>query len=208
MARYIGALCKKCRREGEKLFLKADRCYIDKCGIEKRRYAPGLHGQSRKKPSDYGLQLREKQKVKQSYGVLERQFKIYFYMAERMKGITGTNLLQLLERRLDNVVYRIGFASNRRQARQIVTHGHFIVNGRKVTIPSYLVRAGDIIELKESSKNLMIIQENISKIEHRGYPAWLEIDINNLRGKILHLPSREEILLPVQEQLIVELYSK
>jgi len=208
VARYSDALCRVCRREGEKLFLKGDRCYTDKCGIERRRYAPGLHGQNRKKLSDYGLQLREKQKVKQTYGVLERQFKKYFYIADKMKGITGSNLLQLLERRLDNVVYRLGFTSNRRQARQLVTHGHFTVNGRSVTIPSYLVRAGDFVSPRESSKKLMIIQECIAKVEHRGFPSWVEMDMNNLRGKILHLPSREEIALPVQEQLIVELYSK
>jgi small subunit ribosomal protein S4 len=208
VARYSDALCRVCRREGEKLFLKGDRCYTDKCGIERRRYAPGLHGQNRKKLSDYGLQLREKQKVKQTYGVLERQFKKYFYIAQKMKGITGNNLLRLLERRLDNVVYRLGFASNRRQARQLVTHGHFTVNDRRVTIPSYLVRTGDFISPKEASKKLVFIQESIARAEHRGFPSWVEMDINNLRGKILHLPSREEIALPVQEQLIVELYSK
>jgi len=208
VARYSDALCRICRREGEKLFLKGDRCHTDKCGIERRRYAPGQHGQSRKKLSDYGLQLREKQKVKQTYSVLERQFKKYFYIAEKMKGVTGSNLLQLLERRLDNVVYRLGFASNRRQARQLVTHGHFIVNARRVTIPSYLVSAGDFVSPGESSKKLMVIQECIAKAEHRGFPSWVEIDISNLRGKILHLPSREEIALPVQEQLIIELYSK
>lgn len=208
MARYTDALCKVCRREGEKLFLKGDRCYTDKCGIERRRYGPGLHGQNRKKLSDYGLQLREKQKIKQTYGILERQFKRYFYIAEKMKGITGSNLLQLLERRLDNVVYRLGLASNRRQARQLITHGHLTVNGTRVTIPSYLVRAGDFISPSESSKKLMVIQESIAKAEHRGFPSWVEMDINNLRGKILHLPLRDEIALPVQEQLVVELYSK
>lgn len=208
MATYRGALCRKCRWEGEKLFLKGDRCYTDKCGVERRKYAPGLHGQNRRKLSDYGLQLREKQKIRQIYSILERQFKRYFYMAERMKGITGSNLLQLLERRLDNVVYRFGFASNRRQARQLVTHGHFIVNGRKVNIPSYLVRTGDIIELKESSKDVEVLQESMAKVEHRGFPTWIEVDTKNLKGKILHLPGREEIALPVHEQLIVELYSR
>ncbi len=208
MARYTEALCRLCRRESEKLFLKGDRCNTDKCAIERRKYAPGQHGQRRRKPSDYALQLREKQKAKETYGVLERQFKKYFYLAEKMKGITGNNLLQLLERRLDNVVYRLGFASNRRQARQLVTHGHFSVNGRRVTIPSYLVRLGDTVAPRESSKKLDFIQENISRIEHRGFPAWVEMDINSLNGKMLHLPSRDEIALPIQEQLIVELYSK
>lgn len=208
MARYTEALCRKCRRESEKLFLKGDRCYTDKCAVERRKFAPGPHGQRRKKLSDYGIQLREKQKVRQIYGVLERQFKRYFYMADKMKGVTGSNLLQLLERRLDNVVYRLGFASNIRQARQLVTHRHFTVNGRRVTIPSYLVRAGDVISPKESSNKLTIIQSSVAKAEHRGIPQWVEMDINNLKGKILHLPAREEIVLPVLEQLIVELYSK
>lgn len=208
MARYTGALCRLCRRESEKLFLKGDRCYTDKCAVERRKYAPGQHGQRRRKLSDYALQLREKQKAKETYGVLESQFKKYFYIAEKMKGVTGSGLLQLLERRLDNVVYRLGFASNRNQARQFVTHGHFTVNDRRVTIPSYLVRPGDIVSPKESSKKLTLIEENISKIEHKGFPAWVEMEISNLRGKILHLPSRDEILLPINEQLIIELYSK
>ena len=208
MARYTEALCRVCRRESDKLFLKGDRCYTDKCGIERRRYAPGLHGQSRKKLSDYGVQLREKQKVKQVYSVLERQFKKYFYMAEKMKGVTGSNLLQLLERRLDNVVYRLGYASNRRQARQLVAHGHFTVNGRRVTIPSYLVSTGDTISPAEPSSKLLVIQDSVAKAEHRGFPSWLEMDVNNLKGKVLHPPALEEIALPVQEQLIVELYSK
>ena len=208
MARYTDALCRVCRREGDKLFLKGDRCHTDKCGIERRRYAPGSHGQRRRKLSDYGLQLREKQKVKQTYGVLERQFKKYFYMAERMKGVTGSMLLQLLERRLDNVTYRLGFASNRRQARQLIMHRHFTVNGRRVTIPSYIVRQGDVISPKDSSSKLLVIRESLTKAEHRGFPSWVEMDKSNLRGKILHLPAREEIALPVQEQLIIELYSK
>ncbi|MCK5427769.1 MAG: 30S ribosomal protein S4, partial [Thermodesulfovibrionia bacterium] len=195
-------------REGDKLFLKGDRCYTDKCGIERKRYAPGQHGQRRRKLSDYGLQLREKQKVKQTYGMLERQFKKYFYMAEKMKGVTGSILLQLLERRLDNVTYRLGFASNRRQARQLIMHRHFTVNGRRVTIPSYIVRQGDVISPKDSSSKLLVIRESLTKAEHRGFPSWVEMDKSNLRGKILHLPAREEIALPVQEQLIIELYSK
>jgi len=208
VARYTGALCRLCRREGEKLFLKGDRCYTDKCSIERRKYAPGLHGQKRGKLSDYGLQLREKQKLRRSYSILEGQFKRYFHMAEKIKGVTGTNLLQLLECRLDNVVYRLGFASNRRQARQMVTHGHFVVNGRKVDIPSYLVRPGDVVELKETSRALEGIKENLSKVEHKGIPAWIELDASNFKGKILHVPSRDEIPIPVQEQLIVELYSR
>jgi len=208
VARYKDALCRKCRGEGEKLFLKAERCYTDKCALERRKYAPGDHGQKRGKLSDYGLQLREKQKVKQIYSILERQFKRYFYMAQRMKGVTGSNLLQLLERRLDNVVYRCGFCSNIRQARQFVTHGHLVVNGRKVNIPSYLVRPGDIVTIKDSSKNLPVVQEGISRVEHRGFPTWIEVDIKNLNGRILRLPTREEITLPVQEELIVELYSR
>lgn len=208
MARYRDALCRLCRRESEKLFLKGDRCYTDKCAVERRKYAPGQHGQRRRKLSDYALQLREKQKAKESYGVLERQFKKYFYMADKKQGVTGSNLLQLLERRLDNIVYRLGLASNRRQARQLVLHGHVTVNDRRVNIPSCLVRTGDMIGLKDASKKLSTIEENISKMEHRGLPTWLEMDVNNLKGKILHYPGRDEIALPVQEQLIVELYSK
>jgi len=208
VARYRDALCRLCRRESEKLFLKGDRCYTDKCAVERRKYPPGQHGQRRRKFSDYALQLREKQKAKETYGVLENQFKRYFHMAEKKKGVTGNYLLQLLECRLDNVVYRLGFASNRRQARQLVLHGHVTVNGRRVNIPSKLVFQGDVIGLKEASKKIVTIEENIAKMEHRGLPAWLEMDINELKGKILHYPSRDEIELPVQEQLIVELYSK
>ncbi len=208
MARYRDALCRLCRRESEKMFLKGDRCYTDKCAVEKRKYAPGQHGQKRKKLSDYALQLREKQKAKETYGVLESQFKRYFYLAEKKKGVTGSKLLQLLELRLDNVVYRLGFTANRRQARQLVLHGHFTVNNKRVSIPSCLVKPGDVIGLKEASAKLNVIEENLSKIEHRGLPSWVEMDISNLKGKILHAPERDEIELPVQEQLIVELYSK
>ncbi len=208
MARYRDSLCRLCRRESEKLFLKGDRCFTDKCAVERRKYAPGMHGPRRRKLSDYGLQLREKQKLKQAYGVLERQFKRYFYLAEKKKGVTGSNLLQLLESRLDNVAFRLGFASNIRQARQFITHGHFTVNGRRVTIPSYLVRTGDVIEPKEPSKKLQAIKDNVAKAEHRGLPAWIEMDTSTLTGKVLHLPSREEIPSLVQEQLIIELYSK
>jgi small subunit ribosomal protein S4 len=208
VARYRDALCRLCRRESEKLFLKGDRCYTDKCGIEKRNYAPGQHGQKRKKLSDYALQLREKQKAKETYGVLENQFKRYFQLAEKKKGVTGSNLLQLLELRLDNIVYRLGFAANRRQARQLVLHGHFTVNNKRVSIPSCLLRPGDVVGLKEASTKLTVVEENISKIEHRGLPAWIEMDTKNLKGKVLHAPERDEIELTVQEQLIVELYSK
>ena len=208
MARYREALCRLCRRESEKLFLKGDRCYTEKCAVERRKYPPGQHGQRRKKMSDYALQLREKQKAKETYGVLEKQFKRYFYQAERKSGITGSNLLQLLELRLDNIIYRLGFASNRRQARQLVLHGHITVNDKRVNIPSYLVRINDIIGIKETSKKIAVVEENISKIEHRGMPGWVELDMNNLKGKVLHYPSRDEIEIPVQEQLIIELYSK
>ncbi|MBA4348920.1 MAG: 30S ribosomal protein S4 [Thermodesulfovibrio sp.] len=208
MARYTGPLCRLCRREGEKLFLKGTRCYTEKCGIERRKYAPGQHGQKRGKLSDYGIQLREKQKARRIYGIMENQFRIYFKKASKMKGITGETLLQLLERRLDNVVYRMGFAANRREARQIVNHGHFIVNGRKANIPSILLRPGDVVEVAEVSKNKQTISDSLSIAEHRGLPDWIEVDIQGLKGKFIRIPSREDIQLPVQEQLIVELYSK
>ncbi len=208
MARYRDAVCRLCRRESEKLFLKGDRCLTDKCAVERRKYSPGQHGQRRRKLSDYALQLREKQKAKEIYGLLEKQFRMYYFKAEKMKGVTGSNLLQLLERRLDNIVYRMGFAANRNQARQLVLHGHFTVNGGRVNIPSYLVRTGDVIVPREKSRKLVAIEENISKIEHRGLPGWIEMDTNNLKGKVLNYPSRDDIELPVQEQLIIELYSK
>jgi small subunit ribosomal protein S4 len=208
VARYIGALCRICRREGEKLFLKGDRCYTEKCAVERRKYPPGQHGQGYRKLSDYGFQLREKQKVRKTYGLLERQFRRYFYDAERKKGITGEVLLQLIESRLDNTVYRMGFAPNRRRARQLISHGHILVNGKKVNLPSYAVKEGDLIEVKESSKNIPEIVDSLSRSEHRGIPAWVEVDGVTLKGKVLRIPSRDEIQLPVQEQLIVELYSK
>lgn len=208
MARYTEALCRICRREGEKLFLKGERCYTEKCAVERRKYPPGQHGQNRVKLSDYGIQLREKQKARKSYGLVERQFRNYFHEAERQKGATGEVLLQLLERRLDNVVFRMGFAANRREARHLIAHGHFLVNGRAINIPSYLVKAGDIIEVKEISREIPSISDNLSKIEHRGLPNWIEVDSLNFKGKVLHIPSGEEMQLPVQEQLIVELYSK
>jgi small subunit ribosomal protein S4 len=208
MARYTGALCRICRREGEKLFLKGDRCYTEKCAIERRKYPPGQHGQGYRKLSDYGLQLREKQKVRKTYGLVERQFRRYFHEAERSKGITGEMLLQLLESRLDNVAYRMGFTSNRRKARQLISHGHFRVNGKKVNIPSYIVKGGDLVEVKETSRDIPEIIDSLSKVEHRGIPAWVEVDSANFKGKVLHVPSRDEIQLPIQEKLIVELYSK
>jgi small subunit ribosomal protein S4 len=208
MARYTGALCRICRREGEKLFLKGDRCYTEKCAIERRKYPPGQHGQGYRKLSDYGLQLREKQKVRKTYGLVERQFRRYFHEAERSKGITGEMLLQLLESRLDNVAYRMGFTSNRRKARQLISHGHFRVNGKKVNIPSYLVKGGDLVEVDEASRDIPEIIDSLSKVEHRGIPAWVEVDSANFKGKVLHVPSRDEIQLPIQEKLIVELYSK
>ncbi len=208
MARYTEALCRICRREGEKLFLKGDRCYTEKCAAERRKYPPGQHGQSRGKLSDYGIQLREKQKVRRSYGLVEKQFRRYFLEAERQKGITGEVLLQLLESRLDNVVYKMGFAINRREARQLISHRHFLVNGRAVNVSSYLVKAGDIVEVKETSRDIPSISDSLSKLEHRGLPGWLDVDVSNFKGKVLHIPSREELQLPIQEQLIVELYSK
>jgi small subunit ribosomal protein S4 len=208
VARYIGALCRICRREGEKLFLKGDRCYTEKCAIERRKYPPGHHGQGYRKLSDYGIQLREKQKVRKMYGLLERQFRKYFFEAERRKGITGEVLLQLIETRLDTMVFRMGFAPNRRKARQLVRHGHIFVNGREVNLPSFGVKAGDIIAVKEGSRDIPEIVDSLSKSEHRGIPGWVEVDGATFTGKVSHIPSREEIQLPVQEQLIVELYSK
>ncbi len=209
MARYIEDSCRVCRREGEKLFLKGSRCYTDKCAITRRAYAPGQHGQKRKKQSEYGMQLREKQKAKAFYGVLESQFRKYFEEASRRKGVTGTNLLQILESRLDNVVYRLGLATSRAQARQLVRHGHFTVNGAKVDIPSYLLKVGDEIKVKEASANSEIFKQIVEANENgRPVPAWLESDLGNRVGKVVAVPTRDEIDLPVQEQLIVEFYSK
>ncbi len=209
MARYIGPVCRLCRREGMKLFLKGERCYSDKCAIEKRNLPPGQHGRARKaKMVGYGVQLREKQKVKRTYGVLENQFRRYFEAADRQKGITGELLLQMLERRLDNVVYRLGFATSRAQARQLVRHGHFTVNARKVDIPSYAVRLGDTVAVKRTSGENPTIQHAMEEVKGRGVPEWLAIDSAAQSGRISSLPTREQINLPVQEQLIVELYSK
>jgi small subunit ribosomal protein S4 len=208
LARYTGPLCKLCRRETEKLFLKGDRCYTEKCAVERRQYPPGQHGQRRGKLSDYGIQLREKQKVRNSYGLLEKQFRKYFHKANSKKGVTGEVLLQFLETRLDNVVYRMGFAANRSSARQLVKHRHFLVNGKDVNIPSYNVQAGDAVEVRESSRDIDIIKDSMSRGEQRGTPSWLDMDFQNFKGKVAHIPSREEIQLVAQEQLIVELYSK
>lgn len=208
MARYTGALCRLCRREGEKLFIKGSRCYTEKCALERRKYPPGQHGQRRGKFSDFGLQLREKQKARRIYGIMESQFRIYFSKASKMKGITGEVLFQLLERRLDNVVYRMGFASNRRQARQFVGHGHFLVNEKQVDIPSYLLKAGDLVEVRDYSIKIQAIAENLIVAEHKGFSEWVEVDVQKLKGKFVRIPLKDEIQLPVQEQLIVELYSK
>lgn len=208
MARYTDASCKLCRREGQKLFLKGERCYTNKCAIARRPYAPGQHGAQRKKLSEYGLQLREKQKAKRFYGLLESQFRKYFDMANRKKGVTGEILLQLLESRLDNVVYRIGFATTRAEARQLVTHAHFQVNGKKVNIPSYLVNVGDVISVSERGKKSPRFKEILDITGSKVVPKWLEVDQENLKGKVVALPEREDIDLNVQETLIVELYSK
>lgn len=209
MARYRDAKCKLCRREGEKLFLKGDRCYSNKCGIEKRNYPPGEHGRRRRgKPSKYSIQLREKQKIRKMYGLLEDQFHRYFEKAAREKGITGTNLLRLLERRLDNVVYRLGFCSSRAMARQFIRHNHFQVNGKKVNIPSYLVSPGDRISPREKSKTLFLIQESMKTIDTRQMVSYLDIDQNKMEGELLEIPARDAIPVPMDEQMVVELYSK
>ena len=208
MARYTGPVCKLCRREREKLFLKGSKCYTARCILKKKDYPPGKKAQRPSKLSDYGLQLREKQKVRRMYGVLEKQFRIYFRMAERKKGITGENLLQILERRLDNIVFRLGLALSRCQARQLVNHGHFQINDKKVDIPSYLVKAGDIIRPREKSRKLDKFKEIIELTEGREVPNWLELDKSSLTGTVTKIPSREEIAVPVREQLIVELCSR
>lgn len=208
MARYIGPVCRLCRREGQKLYLKGERCFSPKCAIDRRAYAPGQHGQNRKKLSEYGLQLREKQKAKRIYGVLETQFANYFEEADRTPGITGENLLRLLELRLDNVVYRLGFGRSRTEARQVVRHNHVLVNGKRVNIPSYQVKVGDVIEIKEDSKSLQRFKDIIETTGSRLVPEWLTADKDNLSGKIVSLPNRDQIDIDIQETLIVELYSK
>jgi small subunit ribosomal protein S4 len=207
VARYRAAACRQCRREGIKLFLKGARCFGEKCAIERRNYPPGQHGLSRTKLTQYGIQLREKQKAKNIYGVLEKQFRLYFHRAEREKGVTGENLLKLLERRLDNVVFRLGFAASRREARQMVAHGHFQVNGRRVSVPSFIVRVGEVVQLRASSKMGERLTDNVSA-GRATVPPWLEVDLEGKRGTVRGLPMREDIQIPVQEQLIVELYSK
>ena len=208
MARYTGAVCKLCRREGKKLYLKGERCYTGKCAIERRAYAPGQHGQSRKKATEYGLQLRAKQQAKRYYGIQEGQFYKYFLMAERKQGVTGENLLRICESRLDNVVYLLGWANSRAEARQLVTHGHFKVNGKKVNIPSYLIKAGDEIAIKDKSKESDKIKATVEANASRPVPQWLDLNAEALTGKVIALPTREQIMVPVEEHLIVELYSK
>ena len=208
MARYTGPVCRLCRREGAKLYLKGDRCYSDKCAIDRKGYAPGQHGQGRKKVSEYGLQLREKQKARRMYGILENQFRNYFAKADRQQGITGDNLLRLLERRLDNVIYRIGFGASRAEARQLVRHGHFTVNGRKVNIPSFQVKVGDVITVREGSRDVPRIKELVEQAARKTPPAWLELETDQFTGKVVALPSRDQIDAPLEEHLIVELYSR
>lgn len=209
MARNIGAACRRCRRENIKLFLKGDRCYSDKCSFERRAFGPGQHGQSKfKKNSDYALQLREKQKVKSMYGMLEAQFRLYFKKADLQKGVTGENLLIMLERRLDNAIFRMGFASSRDQARQLVRHKHILVNGKKVNIPSFQVNEGDVVTLKEKSRANALINDNLEAVARRGIPSWIELDKDNYKATVKALPNREEITMPIAENLIVELYSK
>ncbi|MCF8055771.1 MAG: 30S ribosomal protein S4 [Desulfocapsa sp.] len=209
MARYTGAACRRCRRENLKLYLKGDRCYSDKCSFERRAFGPGQHGQARfRKVSDYAIQLREKQKVKNIYGILEGQFRNYFHKAELKKGITGENLLIMLERRLDNTIFHLGFASSRKQARQMVRHNHVLVNNKKVNIPSFLISAGDVITIKEKSRTNSFLVESMEAVARRGIPTWLELDKDAFKATVKALPNREEITMPIQEQLIVELYSK
>ena len=209
MGRYSGSSCRQCRRENLKLFLKGDRCYGDKCAFERRPYAPGQHGQRHSgKISDYQLQLREKQKVKRIYGALEGQFRRYYYQAEKEKGIKGTNLLLILECRLDNIVYKMGFASSRRQARQLVRHNHFLVNNKKVNIPSYRVKPRDVIEVREGSRKVKNILDAMETVIRRGIPSWISLEKEKFRGILTAVPNREDLTMPIQEQLIIELYSR
>lgn len=209
MARYRDAVCRLCRRENMKLYLKGERCLSDKCAVNKRNYAPGQHGQQRRtKLSEFGLQLREKQKVKRTYGLQETQFRNYFQKASRSKGVTGAELLVLLERRLDNVVYRMGFADSRAQARQLVRHGHIRVNGRKVNVPSFLVKQGDVVEPREKSRNVELLRDAMERLSQKHLPEWIHIDASQMRGIVQSLPTRNDITMPFHEQLIVELYSK
>lgn len=209
MARFTGSVCRLCRRENLKLFLKGDRCYSDKCAFDRRSYPPGQHGQRRgRKSSDYGIQLREKQKIKRMYCLSEKQFHLFFERAERKRGITGTNLLTLLERRFDNVVYRLGFVNSRAQGRQFVKHNHFLINGKKVNIPSFLIKIGDVIEIREKSRKMQAIGDSLDAVVRRGIPQWLDLDKDKLEGIVKAFPVREDLTMPMQEQLVVELYSK
>lgn len=208
MARYIDSVCRQCRREGTKLFLKGERCYTDKCAIERRNYPPGQHGQGRTKFSEYAVQLREKQKVKRMYGLLEAQFRRYFEMAERLRGITGENLLLLLEQRLDNMVYRMGFATSRAEARQMVRHGHFLIDGKKVDIPSFRVKPGHVVTVRERSRKVTRIVEALEQAERRGIPDWIEVQKDAFTARVKALPTRADLTMPINEKLIVELYSK
>lgn len=208
MARYRESVCRFCRRETGKLFLKGDRCYSDKCSVERRNYPPGQHGQGRPKHTDYGVQLREKQKVRRIYGVLEKQFRNYVHLAEKKKGVTGENLLLLLESRLDNIVYRMGFAASRAEARQLINHGHFMVNGRKVDVASFRTKPGMVVEVRERSRTIASIEDSIKTVSRRGVPEWLEVDPASFRGVIKAQPTREDLPPTIREQLIVEFYSK
>jgi len=209
LARYTGSVCRICRRENLKLFLKGDRCYSDKCAFDRRGYPPGQHGQRRgRKISDYGIQLREKQKVKRMYGLSEKQFHLFFERADNQQGITGTNLLVFLERRLDNVVYRLGFVNSRSQGRHFVRHSHFLINGKKVNIPSYLIKVGDVVEVREKSRKIQALEDALGAVVRRGIPQWLDLEKENMKGMVKEFPSREDITTPIQEQFIVELYSK
>lgn len=208
MARYLGSVCRLCRRENQKLFLKGDRCNTDKCAFERRGYPPGQHGQGRIKFSEYGLQLREKQKIKRIYGLVEKQFRNLFDSAERAKGITGTNLLTMLERRLDNVAYRSGFANSRAEARQLIRHGHFSVNGRRVNIPSFLLNKDDLIEVREKSRGVTRIAGALEAVKRREIPQWIELDSSGMKSRVRDLPARDDITAPMEERMVVELYSK
>jgi len=209
VARYTGSVCRLCRRENMKLFLKGDRCYSDKCAFDRRGYIPGEHGQRRgRKISDYGVQLREKQKIKRIYGLTEKQFRLFFHRADQKKGVTGTNLLVMLECRMDNTIFRLGFANSRNQARHFVRHGHFTVNGHRVDIPSYLVKVGDVIEVREKSRKIQSLADSLDAVVRRGVPQWLELEKDNMKGVVKSLPEREDLTMPMQEQLVVELYSK
>jgi small subunit ribosomal protein S4 len=208
LARYTESVCRFCRREGEKLFLKGDRCFSDKCSIERRSYPPGQHGQGRAKPTNYGIQLREKQKVRRIYGLLEKQYRNYVKLAEKQKGVTGDNLLRLLESRLDNVVYRMGFAMSRAQARQLINHGHFMVNGAKVDIASFRTKPGSVIEVRERSRKIAAIEEALKTVSRRGVPEWVTVDGANFRGEVKALPTRDQLPSTIREQLIIEFYSK